>query len=119
MGAYINALREDGTRAELLHEIERLLTERDKLRDDLADADATIQRLNSGAELQAIMAAHNATTAERDRLRDALKKIDGTLTNMQPVIANGLLDKHQLDYVDRYVDPAVQTARAALKGDTP
>jgi hypothetical protein len=57
--------------------------------------------------------------AENNRLRDALEKIDGTLTNMQPVIANGLLDKHQLDYVDRYVDPAVQTGRAALKGDTP
>jgi ABC-type transporter Mla subunit MlaD len=38
----------------------------------LRDADAVIQRLNSGAELQAIMAAHNDALA---KLRDAVEVI--------------------------------------------
>ncbi len=33
MGAYINALREEGTRADLLKEVERLLEQRDTLRE--------------------------------------------------------------------------------------
>ncbi len=60
-----------------------------------------------------------AAGAERDRLRAALRKIDDTLTNMQPVIANGLLNREQLGYVDRYVDPAIKTARAALNPVAP
>ncbi len=38
----------------------------------LRDADEVIQRLNSGAELQAIMAAHNDTLA---KLREAVELI--------------------------------------------
>ena len=77
--------------------------ERDRLRDDLAHADATIQRLNSGAELQAIMEAHNATIAERDRLRDALRFLYETVDSAFPALRT---------------TPQMVAARAALKGDT-
>ena len=43
-----------------------------RLETKLRDADAVIQRLNSGAELQAITAAHNDTLA---KLREAVKVI--------------------------------------------
>jgi hypothetical protein len=48
----------------------------ERLRADLADADRVIMRLNSGAELQAIMAAHNDALRERDALREALREKD-------------------------------------------
>ena len=47
----------------------------ERQRADLADADRVIMRLNSGAELQAIMAAHNDALRERDALREALERI--------------------------------------------
>ena len=55
--------------------------------------------------------AHEATIAA---LVEALDGIDRKLTNMQPIIANGLLNELQLGYVDRYVDPSIEEARAAL-----
>jgi hypothetical protein len=48
----------------------------ERQRADLADADRVIMRLNSGAELQAIMAAHNDALRERDALREALREKD-------------------------------------------
>lgn len=44
----------------------------ERLREDLIHADLVIQRLNSGAELQAIMAAHSDTL---EKLRDAVEVI--------------------------------------------
>jgi hypothetical protein len=51
---------------------------------------------------------------ENARLMEALEEIDGRLTNLQPIIANGLLSEDQLRFIDAHVDPCIDIARAAL-----
>src|SRR6056297_2637698 len=71
-----------------------------------------IEELEGEAEgAAAIIATERAEVlALRQKLekaKEALLNIDCKLTNMQPKIANGLLDEVQLAWVDQYVDPCI------------
>lgn len=48
-------------------------------------------------------------------LYETLEEVDRRLTNMQPVIANGLLDKRQLEIVDTHIELVLEKVRAVLK----
>lgn len=79
---------------------------------DVALANAQVDRLL--ALVSSMDDDFRAKLAKADALAEALSKIDDMLTNMQPVIANGLLDETQLQYVDSYVDPCVLLARSSV-----
>jgi len=54
--------------------------------------------------------------ARLGRAVEALREIDGHLTNMQPKLVNGplALDGGRLAMIDRYIHPAIVTARSVL-----
>jgi len=47
-------------------------------------------------------------------LRKAAEQAVAHLTNLQPKLANGLLNKRQLEFIDPYVDLALEALRATL-----
>ena len=47
-------------------------------------------------------------------LEAVLDEVDGRLTNLQPIIANGLLNELQLSVIDNNIDPCISIIRAAL-----
>ena len=75
----------------------------DQLKDQvetlLRDADAVIQRLNSGAELQSIMAAHNDTLA---KLREAVE-VMGAMREQTAAVLERYDDHEQSNHPHVYV----------------
>jgi len=53
---------------------------------------------------------HDEMLADIEALREALKEAEEHLMNLQTIIANGLLDKRQREFIDPHID----MARAAL-----
>lgn len=49
-------------------------------------------------------------TVDRALIEQAL----GHLINLQPKLANGLLNRHQLKFIDPYIDEAMKNLRSAL-----
>ena len=53
--------------------------------------------------------------AQRDALLEAMVAAHDQLIGLQPIIANGLLTKQQLAFIDPHIDVAMETLVAAIK----
>ena len=86
----------------------------DELGRQLAAAEAALQ--SSKLDCLSLETQLAETQARLAKAVEALREIDGHLTNMQPKLVNGplALDKDRLAMVDRYVEPAILTARSVL-----
>ena len=94
--------------------------------DRIAELEAELREAQDRSNAFATKEYHTEVRAEAAEAKlakavEALLNIDCKLTNMQPKIANGLLNEVQLAWVDQYVDPCICEARATLaelKGET-
>ena len=51
-------------------------------------------------------------------LQEAAQQALSQLINLQPIIGNGLLNKHQLAFIDPHIDQAINALRQAIEAES-
>lgn len=93
-----------------------------RLHETVAQQRRTIESLNDAIGGDGSLTTDNLVTVSRledriDALEQAGRMALGHLINLQPIIANGLLNKHQLAFIDPHMDMATDALRQALGED--